>query len=99
MFEDNKFTIVKDDGTTVECEVLFTFDNRATGKSYVVYVDGTTDENGITQVYASVYDPTGENLQLMPIETEEEWEVIENVLNSFQDGEDFDDNFDTCIVD
>ena len=102
MFENNKFTIVAEDGREVECEILFTFDNKENGKSYVVYVDGTTDENGVVQVYASVYDPTGENTRLMPIETEEEWEMIEELLASMEDGigEGFDDDdFDTVIVD
>ena len=86
MFENNKFTIVAEDGREVECEILFTFDNKENGKSYVVYVDGTTDENGVVRVYASVYDPTGENTRLMPIETEEEWEMIEELLASMEDG-------------
>lgn len=105
MFEDTKFTIVAEDGREVECEILFTFENPVTGKNYVVYVDGSTDENGVIQVYASVYDPTGENTRLMPVETEEEWEMIEKLLESMEDrlgddGDGFDeDDFDTVIVD
>ena len=41
MFKDNKFTVLRDDGTSVTCDVLFTFDSEETGKSYVVYTDGT----------------------------------------------------------
>ena len=79
------FTIVNDEGKEVECEVLFTFDSDETKKSYIVYTDNTTDESGSTRVYASVFDPTGVNNTLQPIETEKEWLVIENILASVQE--------------
>ncbi len=78
------FTIVNDEGKEIECEILFTFDSDETKKSYIVYTDNTLDEEGSTKVYASVYDPTGQNPALMPIETEKEWLVIENILSSVQ---------------
>ena len=79
------FTIVNDKGEEVECEILFTFDSDETKKSYIVYTDNTVDENGSTKVYASIYDPTGQNPALIPIETEKEWLVIENILSSVQE--------------
>lgn len=84
MFKDNKFTILREDGTQITCDVLFTFDSEETGKSYVVYTDGTRDEGGNIQVFASVYDPTGENLRLQPVETEREWVIIESILRNLQ---------------
>lgn len=86
MKEEKKgvFTIVNDKGEEVECEILFTFDSDETKKSYIVYTDNTLDEEGSTKVYASVYDPTGQNSALMPIETDKEWLVIENILSSVQ---------------
>ncbi len=79
------FTIVNDEGQEVECEILFTFDSDETKKSYIVYTDNTVDEEGSTKVYASVYDPTGQNPALMKIETEKEWLVIENILSTVQE--------------
>ena len=79
------FTIVNDEGKEIECEILFTFDSDETKKSYIVYTDNTLDENGSTKVYASVYDPTGQNPALMKIETEKEWLVIENILSTVQE--------------
>lgn len=86
MKEEKKgvFTIVNDKGEEVECEILFTFDSDETKKSYIVYTDNTLDEEGSTKVYASIYDPTGQNPALMPIESEKEWLVIENILSSVQ---------------
>lgn len=79
------FTIVNEEGKELECEVLFTFDSDETKKSYIAYTDNTTDESGSIKVYASVFDPTGSNNALMPIETEKEWLVIENILASIQE--------------
>lgn len=86
MNEEKKgvFTIVNDKGEEIECEILFTFDSDETKKSYIVYTDNTVDETGSTKVYASVYDPTGQTSALMPIESEKEWLVIENILSSVQ---------------
>lgn len=86
MNEEKKgvFTIVDENGRELECEILFTFDSDETKKSYIVYTDNTVDEEGSTKVYGSVYDPTGQNPALMPIETEKEWLVIENILTSVQ---------------
>ncbi len=87
MNEEKKgvFTIVNDKGEEIECEILFTFDSDETKKSYIVYTDNTTDEDGSIRVFASVFDPTGNNPDLLPIETEKEWLVIENILASVQE--------------
>ena len=79
------FTIINDKGEEIECEILFTFDSEETKKSYIVYTDNSTDEDGSIRVYASVFDPTGNNPDLLPIETEKEWLVIENILASVQE--------------
>ena len=79
------FTIINDKGEEIECEILFTFDSEETKKSYIVYTDNSTDEDGSIRVYASAFDPTGNNPDLLPIETEKEWLVIENILASVQE--------------
>ena len=80
----NLFTIVSDDGKTIECEVVLTIDSDEFGKSYIVYTDHTMDELGNYRTYASIYDPTGKDLRLNPVETDEEWDMIETVLASAQ---------------
>jgi len=87
MKEEKKgvFTIVNDRGEEVECEILFTFDSDETKKSYIVYTDNTLDDKGSTKVYASIYDPTGQDSSLIPIESEKEWLVIENILATIQE--------------
>jgi len=78
--------VVDENGKEIECEVLFTFESSETNKSYVVYTDDSKDEEGNTKVYASSYvaSEDGEIKQTFPIETEEEWKIIEIVLNEVE---------------
>ena len=83
--ENNTFKVVNDQGVEITCDILFTFDSDETKKSYIVYTDNSKDDDGNTQVYASIYDPKMENLKLEPIETEPEWKIIETILNTLQE--------------
>ena len=83
--EQMKFKVIDEKGKEIECEVLFTFESDETQKNYIVYTDNTTDEDGNTKVYASIYNPGEENLQLTAIETEKEWKIIETILNELQE--------------
>lgn len=86
-YEDNTFTIVNDNNEEVKCEILFTYCDENTGKNYIVYTDNTLDEDGSTKVFASIFNPEDENPILLPIETEEEWEMIERILEGFENGD------------
>ena len=83
--ENMTFTAVNEEGVEIECEVLFTFDCEETGHSYIIYTDNTADEDGNLKVYANIYDPNGEDMRLIPITTEAEWALIENVLDEMRD--------------
>ena len=86
MGEKNTFTVLNDEGKEITCDVLFTFDSDETKKSYIVYTDNTKDEKGNIQVYASIFDPKSEDqMELIPIESEKEWKVIEKILESLQE--------------
>ena len=84
MEEKNTFTVMDEKGNQVTCEVLFTFDSEETKKNYIVYTDNTTDEEGNVRVYASIYNPESEATELMPIETEREWKIVETILDSIK---------------
>ncbi|MBQ8192466.1 MAG: DUF1292 domain-containing protein [Bacilli bacterium] len=85
MNKENKFKVIDKDGKEIEFEVLFTFESDETNKNYMVYTDNSIDENGNTRVYASVFVPDAEPLELLPVETEREWKVIETILESIQE--------------
>ena len=85
MDNNNTFKVINDEGKEIVCDILFTFDSEETKKSYIVYTDNSKDEVGNVQVFASIYDPKMENPRLDPIETEQEWKIIETILNTLQD--------------
>ena len=84
MEEKMTFKALNKDGVEVECEVLFTFESDETKKNYMVYTDYTTDENGNVRVYASIYNPDQPESDLIPIESEAEWKIIETILEEIQ---------------
>ena len=85
MDEKNQFKLKDEYGNETVYDVLFTFDNEETNKSYIAYTDNSVDEKGNVQVYASVYYPGTDSTRLDPIETEKEWQVIEKILETIQE--------------
>jgi len=77
MEQSNKLLVTDENGLEKEMEIMFTFDYNE--KSYVVYFD-SNDTNQEVAVYASVYDSSG---NLYPVESEEEWDVIDQMVESF----------------
>lgn len=75
--EANKIQVIDDQGNEKEFEVLFTFNNDELNRQYVLYYDSTIEE---PSVFASIFDDEG---RLYPIETPEEWEMVEEVFQSF----------------
>lgn len=74
---DNDTIIVTDEeGNEQEVEILFTFESDE-GKKYVLYFDPKEEE---PYVNASIYDDEG---GLFPVESVEEWDMIEEVFNTF----------------
>ncbi|MGJ7921466.1 DUF1292 domain-containing protein [Neobacillus sp. LXY-4] len=83
---ENNITVVDEQGNEQLCEVLFTFDSEEFGKSYVLYYPvGADDDEEDIEIHASAFTPNenGEDGDLMPIETDEEWDLIEEMLNTF----------------
>lgn len=86
--DQNAFVVIDENGKEIECEVLFTFESEDFGKSYVLYFEKTESEEEQVEIFASSYDPSKENGgELMPVETDEEWEMIEEMLNTFSEEE------------
>ncbi|WP_010678227.1 DUF1292 domain-containing protein [Bacillus timonensis] len=88
---EKQITVVDEQGNEILCEVLFTFESEEFGKSYVLYYpvsDDNEDEEDI-EIHASSFSPSedGEDGELQPIETEEEWDLVEEMLNTFLDEE------------
>jgi len=93
MDSDKEYLVVTDEnGNEIECEIIMTFTSDEFGKSYVVYqVNG--DEEG--KYYAASYDPDDDDEgKLFEIETDEEWDLIEEVLEDFLEKGDEDEDED-----
>jgi len=79
--EDRRLVITDEKGNEIEMEIMFTFEKD--GKNYVVYHD-PSKEGEMMDVFASIYDDQG---NLFPIESDEEWEMIEEMLEAFANDE------------
>ena len=77
--------IIDDNNETTEYEIILAFKWSKTNKNYVVYTDNTTNDDGNLNVYASIYYPD-DDTKLDPIETDEEWNQIEERLDNLHQG-------------
>jgi len=88
-------TVVDENGNEQLCNILFTFESEEFKKSYVLYypVGADEDEDEEIEIHASSFTPNedGNDGELLPIETDEEWEVIEEMLNTFLEEEEEDE--------
>lgn len=78
---DEKIKIKNDKGEEKEYNLLFSFDSKKTGKSYITYTAFEKDEEGNIKCYSSELD----NGKLNPVTTEEELETIDELLKSLQE--------------
>ncbi|GAB0168664.1 DUF1292 domain-containing protein [Lysinibacillus sp. CTST325] len=81
--EPQLFTITDEDGADQVCEVIHTFTSEQFGKSYVLYVLATDEPIEERDIFASQYVSGNDGTidELLPIETDEEWAFVEDVLN------------------
>jgi uncharacterized protein YrzB (UPF0473 family) len=84
---ENNITVVDENGNEQLCEVLFTFDSEEFGKSYVLYypIGAEDNDDEEIEIHASAFSPSEDNEdgELMPIETDAEWDMIEEMLETF----------------
>ena len=83
--EEKTFTVVDENGEAKEFEVVLTFKSEDFGKSYVIY-KLPNDESD--EVFAAIFDEDAKDGgNLIQVESEEEWNMLEEVLESFLDEE------------
>ena len=85
--ERKMMSIVAEDGTSEEVEVILAFEFKDTKKEYVIYTKNEKDENENITVYVSNVDRTGEEPRLLGVDTEEEWNRIKDVLRELSKSE------------
>ena len=87
--------IPDDEGNEEEFEVIMKFEVDGSDAKYmmVVPLDSTEQEDEESEeVYAFRYEEDGDDLKLYTIESDEEWEIVEETFNTlideFDGGED-----------
>lgn len=83
-------TILDEEGNESLYEILFTFESEEYNKNYVLVFPAGTIEDEDVELQAYSYEETadGQSGALQPIETEAEWDMIEEVLNTFLEDDD-----------
>ncbi len=74
---DDEITIIDDDGNEMTYRILFTYDNEDRGCSYVLFFAPESED----EIIALRYDEEG---NLFDIESDEEFDEIEEVLEAFE---------------
>ena len=81
--EKRIMSIVQEDGSIDEVEILVTFEFTDTKQGYVIYTKNEVDEKGNVTVYAaSIIENNGGQAKLGGIDTDDEWNRIKEVLKS-----------------
>ena len=85
--EKKMMSIVSEDGSVEEVEVVIAFEFKDTKKEYVVYTKNEKDENENITVYVSHVDRSSGEARLLGVEDEEEWNKIKDVLRELSKAE------------
>ena len=80
-------SIISEDGTKEDVEVIIAFEFKDTKKEYVVYTKNEKDENGNVTVYVSNVDRSAGEAKLLGVESENEWNRIKDVLRELSKDE------------
>lgn len=99
--DENYLRVVDEEGNEILCEILFTFDSDEFEKSYVFYVPVETTDDEDVEVLCSAYEPEedGSIGKLTPIESDEEWDMVEEVFDTYMNNMDEDDDYDDDFED
>ena len=85
--DENLITLIDEDGNEQLFKELFTFDSDDYGKSYIFIYPAAqeNDDSGDIQAYIVADNEDGDGQDLVPIEDDKEWDMVEQVLNTFLD--------------
>ncbi len=78
MEDIQKIIVRTEQNVEVEANVVTFLKDNETGKEYVLY---TVDESGDdVEIYASIFKQSDSGYELLPIESDEEWKLIQEEL-------------------
>ena len=79
--EDRTITLISDDGKEIKAQILFTYHHDEFNKNYVVFM-----ANGQASA-AEYFDEGNGQGQLGDIKTDEEWEMLNDLLEEFMENQ------------
>ena len=85
--EKKIMSIVAEDGSVEEVEVILAFEFKDTKKEYVIYTKNEKDDNDNITVYVSHVDRSSGEPKLLGVEDEEEWSRVKDVLRELSKSE------------
>lgn len=83
MDENSTLKLIDKNGKENKYTIITSFYLDSTKKHYIVYTDNVKDTISSMPIYASIFYPD-DNTKLEKIETEEEWNAIESILNNLK---------------
>ena len=89
--QEELITLVDDQGNETLYQVLFTFESEDYGKSYILLVPAGSEPEEQVDVLAFAFNPDengdAKDAELFDIESDEEWDMVEGVLDTFSNDE------------
>ena len=73
-----KFSLADENGKMVEYDTVCTVDSEDGLHSYICYTDNSKDKDGDLKIYISAFRENNGELKIFPIESQEEWDWIQN---------------------
>ena len=87
--DDRQITLIDDQGNEEIYEILFTFHSDDYDKSYILLYPAAADDEDEIEVLAFSYDADSAgdvtSSDLHEIEADDEWDMVQVVLNTFLD--------------
>ena len=81
--ENTVISIKNKNGVVVDAEILLYFSLKDyEGKKYVLYTFNEKDDNGLVTIYASEVLFDDDSYEFKTIDTDEEWEQVQDVMRS-----------------
>lgn len=82
LIDDSKVCVKDSDGKAKDFDVIFTFEDDDSGKTYVAYTDYTLDKAGNLLVKAVYY--SDDKSKICPVESDEDNEIVKSVWDEIQ---------------
>ena len=79
--DDRTITLIDNDGKEVVCDILFTYHYDKLDKNYVVFMDRASKNDSACEYI----EGEGGSGKLNPVQTDEEWNLLEGLLNDYVD--------------